>query len=203
MLRSFTYLDGDVVDDFLDQLGADAPDGPGGPSRFGRLVDVLRERDELPYVDAVDAARWDELMRGDVVEAEVVVRPAAADGVADGVAGVLQAVGRLAPAVGGLGGLGTGLGLDEQARSLVQAFTSAASPVRLGGSTWVTAELATDPTFRFAAELRNGKVLHTLDDLDGEATIVGKVRRFVRAGQRAPAPGASPAVVLTPIAVFR
>jgi hypothetical protein len=135
-------------------------------------------------------------MRGDVVEAEVVVRPAGAEGVA----GMLQAVGRLAPAVGGLG---SGLGLDEPARSLVQAFTSASAPARLGGSTWVTAELAADPELRFAAELRHRKVLRSLDDLDGEATIVGKVRRFVRAEQRAPVPGASPAVVLTPIAVFR
>jgi hypothetical protein len=196
MLRSFTYLDTDVVDDFLDQLGAEPPDDPGAPARFGHLVEVLRDRDELPYLDAVGQDRWDELMRGDVVEAEVVVRPAGADGVA----GVLQAVGRLAPA---MGGLGSGLGLDEQARSLVQAVTSAASPAGLGGSTWATAELAASPGLRFAVELRHAKVRRGVDDLGGEATIVGKVRRFVRAGQPAPVPGAAPAVVLTPIAVFR
>jgi hypothetical protein len=196
MLRSFSYLDTDVVDDFLAQLGAERPAAPTPASRFARLVEVLRDRDELPYLDSVDQAGWDELMRGDVVEAEVAVRQAGAEGVA----GVLQAVGRLAPAVGGIG---SGLGLDEPARALVQAFTSASSPARFGGSTWVTAELAANRTFRFAAELRHGKVLRALDDLDGEATMVGKVRRFVRADERPPVPGASPAVVLTPIAVFR
>jgi hypothetical protein len=199
MLRSFSYLDTDVVDDFLGQLGAEPPDAPTPASRFARLVDVLRDRDELAYLDTVDEARWDELMRGDVVEAEVVVRR----GQADGVAGVLEAVGRLAPAVGGLGSGLSGLGLDEPARSLARAFTSASSPARFGGTSWVTAELAAAPTLRFAVELRHGKVLRSLDDLDGEATLVGKVRRFVTAGQPAPAPGAAPAVVLTPVALFR
>ena len=73
----------------------------------------------------------------------------------------------------------------------------------MGGASWVTAELAASPTLRFAVELRHAKVLRALDDLDGEATLVGKVRRFVAAGQPAPVPGAAPAVVLTPVALFR
>jgi hypothetical protein len=201
MLRSFTYLDTDVVDDFLAQLGTEPDRRSSGPSRFATLVEALRDRGELTYLDAATEVPWGDgeveggLMRGDVVEAEVVVRL----GAADGVAGVLQAVGRLAPAVEGLG---SGLGLDESARSLFQAFTSTA-PGRVGGATWAAAALATDPTHRFAAELRHAKAVRSLDDLDGEATIVGKVRRFARSGEHPPLPGVTPAVVLTPIAIFR
>jgi hypothetical protein len=218
MLRSFSYLDEALLDDFLAQVegglyeeqserqersgkGGVRAGGKVGPveaggskdkshteevarivrqtptSRFDRLYEGLVEQEQVQFLDAIDQDIWDQLRRGEIVEIEGVVRSAGLEKIVD----LFKSFSELLPIMEATGTVDTEI--NSEMSSAMGALSSINDLNRSNDATWITVELASSPGFTFGAELRPSNLTRGLDQSEGEATVFGKIRRLLRAGE--------------------
>jgi hypothetical protein len=206
MLRQFLYLDCDLTGQFLSQLegglyeaethsrrstsgsrlegklSAGVAGGGGGrqsaeeeavsrtlrqtpESDFQRFVTFLEQTDDLRLIDALDDSEWRALQRGQIVEVDASMHLPT-------IAHLLDAATGLAPLLNALPAFG-GEVSDADAEGIAAMMSFAQTTVTVP----VVASPVGSPGFRFVADLKRDALQVDAHELDGEATIVAKVRR--------------------------
>lgn len=143
-----------------------------GASRFERLHRALG--DDLQYLETVDEDGWTALRRGEPLEVEVTLSLVGIGRLAD----LLGAFEDLLPLMQSLGGEG----VDPETAEAISSFQGLASTT--AGSSGVVAAMVGSPRYKFACDLKTDNLLVSEDELVGEATIVGKLRRKLRPDER-------------------
>lgn len=144
-----------------------------GASEFARLYDLLQDSDDIRLLDYADDKVWDKLRRGEILEVDASL----------GAAGVSQYL-ELFKTLQGFAPL-MEMGGEDQAAG-ISDLADAAKALAAGAGERVSfvAAIASAPQYRFVTELRADSMLVDVGDFAGEATIVGKVQRKLRPGER-------------------
>jgi hypothetical protein len=143
-------------------------------SAFARLVDLLTDQQALQWLEVVDEAIWEQLRRGELIEAEAVVR------VSSLVRFMTLAQGA-APLMELLESIGEET-LDEEGREAMSMFSMLGQVV--GNSVPIVAPLAGSPDYKLLASLQPENLRVAVDLLDGDATVLAKIHRKLRPDER-------------------
>jgi hypothetical protein len=206
ILRQFLYFDEELIDDFLAQLGGGhyeeerqrsedrrAVQGEAGErsgiqqversvrqirsSKFERLYNALHSDLDEPVeeVDFADEASWGRFRRGQIVIAECRVSlPSFSKflGAAESLEGLIPLMKMFDPD-----------SVDDEAEEAIRGMSALGAI--MGKDVVVVAGLAAAPEYRFTCRLKRRNILTTDDgDLEGEVTILGKLQRKLREGER-------------------
>lgn len=144
-------------------------------SRYDHLVELIEGQGPIRFIEAADEQLWSDLKRGDIVEVESRLSMPS-------IARILRVAGGLSELLPLIQALGGDDSLDQEA---AQAFAALEG---LGKATTsklsVIAAVSGSPNYRFVAQLETTALRVEPDELDGEATVVGTVRRKLRPGER-------------------
>jgi hypothetical protein len=206
MLREFLYLDAGLTQQFLAQLeggvyrdeaqswrtakgsslegGLDARVAKLGGGRessdeeavsrtveqtpageFHRLMTKLKEIKGVELIEALDDAGWDALRRGEIIEVEALLSMPT-------ISHMLGLASKVQPLLSLMEGLGedvAGTDADSLAAMMTLAQMSPTVPV--------VATPVGSPTIGFIAHLKRAALDVDVHELEGEATLVGKIRR--------------------------
>lgn len=212
VLRHFLYLDQDLLDEFLGQLegglfdeeheraeestsksrsvGGEAKVVRGNlgrsndsgasterivrqtaSSKFDRFRRQLLDHEALQELGALDDAIWDQLEAGELLEIEAKLSQ-------PGLSQVTQLARQLADVAPLLQAIGAEL--KEEDVSQAEALASLADTDRVP----VLVEVAAVPRYRFACRLRGSSLTVGESDLVGEATVLAKLQRKLKKGER-------------------
>ena len=213
MLRQFLYLDESLTSQFLSQLegglyneeaqtwkttsGSNLEGGIGvGPLRgsgarrsadeeavsrtmrqtaesaFQRLVTLLQDADDLHFVEALDDGSWKDLARGQVVEIDTAIHLPA-------ITHMLGAAASLGPLLDVVKALGSDVDdADAEGLAAMMSFANTTKTVP------VVATAVGSDSYRFIAHLDRSSLTVDAHELEGEATVVAKVRRKLTDGER-------------------
>lgn len=143
-------------------------------SRFDRLMELVREQGPVKLVDAVEERTWNDLKRDEIVEIDGRLSTP-----------TMVRMLRAAEGLGDLLPLLQGMGEESVDQEGLQALTAVGSLAKATASkTSVIVAVAGTPEYRFVAEVEANGLRVPVEDLDGEATLVGKVRRRIREGEK-------------------
>jgi hypothetical protein len=142
-------------------------------ARFALLYDILQEAQAIQALDAFDDEIWDQIRKGEMLEVETTVS--------------VSAISRLTTLVGSIGPLMEAM--ETFGEPVDNETTEAIRGIEMLGSVFGTrvpaiARAAGAPKFKFIATLESGKIQVGLDELDGEATLLAKVQRKLRPGEK-------------------
>lgn len=144
-------------------------------SKFDRLMSGLAASDGVRLIEDVpDDSAWSDLERSDILEIESRVSlPAVVS-----LLRAAQGLGSLLPVIQQLSDEPVG---DQgvEALSAIQALAEGA-----GSKVSVIAAVSATPRYRFVAQLEPAGLLSSLDEIEGEATVVAKLRRKLREGEQ-------------------
>jgi hypothetical protein len=211
ILRNFLYLDSSTVSDYLSSLDGSVVEGPidhtqsakhdkglkaslkiaegslsgGGSSekkekrlvtdaaKFQRLYELVAE-DQVQYLDAFDDAIWQQIRRGELLELQCTIKTPE-------FFGMTQIVDAVAPMVEFVKAVDATV-VDAKTEAAIKGFGGlskmlAEKPVPL------IFEPASTPGYHFVADLRRQFLRCELSELQGEATVLGKVLRILGKSQ--------------------
>jgi len=167
-----------------------------GASRFSRFHDLASGSGDIQPLDALDEASWDQMEPGEVFEARVTVK-------LPDILKTLDLAGQASKLMLAFDAFGAVAGADgkplidpDQMRTVKRqlpvvehfAAIAAAAPVP------VTANLASDPTFKFFVNLNRDNILvASLQELEGEARLVASIQSNVECAPWQADPGGSTA----------
>lgn len=154
-------------------------------SRFNRVHSLLSGQEAVQYLSSFDDDIWNQLQRNEIVEIDASI--ALAPGVMD--LNNLSALSGAAPLIDLMRSLPKELlpdtfdaaEADKMSKQLplmeqlAEAFTQAPVPCIVS--------LAGAPRYSFFAELLRDALLADLGDLEGEATVLAKIQRFIEKGR--------------------
>lgn len=143
-------------------------------SEFERLHQQLETQEFFVAIQECDDEGWSALQRGAIIEVEVVVR-------LGGLRKLMQLVSEMKTAMAFMQSIGSATDPKSQAtldgmEGLARLDDQASVPI--------VASVAAAPRFQFACELRASALVADQDRLEGEATLLGKVQRKLRRGER-------------------
>jgi hypothetical protein len=141
-------------------------------SAFHRFLTLLAATDSLRFVEDLDDAGWNQISRGEIVEVETQVHLPT-------IAHVLGAAAGLGPLLTALPSLGTEL-TDDDAEGLAAMMTFAQTT----SSVPIIASPIGASSYRLVANLAREQLQVDSHELEGEATVVGKVRRKLSPDER-------------------
>jgi hypothetical protein len=144
-------------------------------SRYERLIELIEEEGPIRFIEAANDEMWNDLKRGDIVEVESRLS--------------MPTIARILRAAGGFGELLPLIqmfgGDDPQDQEAIQALAALEG---FGKATTskvsVIAAVSGSPDYRFVAQLETAALRAEPDELDGEATVVGTVRRKLHSKER-------------------
>jgi hypothetical protein len=211
ILRNFLYLDSATVSDYLSSLDGSVVEGPvdhtqsakhekgfktslkivegglsgGGSSetkekrlvtdaaKFQRLYELIGE-EQVQYLDGFDDTIWQQIRRGELLELQCTLK-------IPEFFKVTQLVDAFAPMVDILKAVDASL-VDAKAEAIIKGFGGlskmlAEKPVPL------MFEPVSTPGYHFVADLRRQFLRCEPSELQGEATVLGKVLRLLGKGQ--------------------
>lgn len=143
-------------------------------SKFDRLVALLRAEGALAVWDAADAESWEGLARGEIVELDAMIS--------------VPALIMMLRSAGGFGELLPVLAklsddpLEDEMTEAVEAMEAMG---RLSEEKVpIVASLSASPEYKFLLQLDSGGLRVPFDELEAEGTLVVKIRRKLRPGER-------------------
>ena len=143
-------------------------------SALSRLIQLLNDQQAAQWLEAVDDAIWDQLQRGEIIEAECNVSVS-----------TIKRFSSLAQEVGYLMSMleevGEG-GLDAESRQAMEMLTAMGG--LLGNSVPIVAALAGSPDYKLIAALEPAYLRVEVDQLDGEATVLAKIHKKLAPDER-------------------
>lgn len=148
-----------------------------GASQFERLH--LSLGDHVQFLEAIDDQIWDQLRKSEVLEVEAVCYVVGLGKLADAIA----AFDSLAPLIESVGGDA----MDRETTEAVAGFRGLAAAA--SDKPTIIARLAGTPRYSVACRLKADSLLVPIDELEGEATVVGKVQRKLRDSETYLLPG--------------
>lgn len=135
-------------------------------SGFARLYDLLTEAGDVRWLEGLDDDRWEELRRGEVIEVESVVSASTLTkfaALAEQAEPLMEVMEMFGEAV------------DAQTREAMTGMKTLGT--LFGKKVPIVSRAAGAPKFKFIANLQAEKVRVDLDELEGEATLFGKIQR--------------------------
>ena len=141
-------------------------------SEFARLVDAVDDHGILSWAESFDEESWAALPRGAIVEVESDIAVSTLTkfaGVAEQVPPLLDFMETM------------GEGVDEDAREALRGFASLGA---LAPKVPVIARTSSTPRFKFGMELKRGNLAAEIGELDGDATVFGKLHRKLQPGEK-------------------
>jgi len=145
-------------------------------AKFQQLYEILEEQDLLQFLDAFDEEIWNQLHRGELLEVDAIIRfpkPFA----------LTQAMDDLSPLLGIMAAFGEDSLADPKDRAAFEGMSAIVKLVE-GKPVPILFEAASTPGFTFVAHLPRRHLRCQLSDLEGEATLVGKVQRILTKGRK-------------------
>jgi hypothetical protein len=134
-------------------------------SAFSRLITLLEEAEALQPLEAFDEAIWDQLERGEIIEAECRVAVSPLVRYAD----LVQQLGPLLQMMEALGEE-----IDPETQTAMAGLNLLG---QIAGKVPVIARASGSPKFKFVASLEPDKLRVHLDELEGESTMLAKIQR--------------------------
>jgi hypothetical protein len=214
MLRQFLYRDDDLIADFLSQVEGGTFDeehqrsvrtgdravtgelGIGGTkiggkrgsgdqaesertvrltpaALFGRLYDALDNVGEIQWLESLDDDIWRQLKRGEIVEVEAVIASS-----------TISRLSSLAEQVGPLLQVMQAMGedVDDSTREAMTGIQSVGD--MFGSNVPVIARAAGAEKYKFITNLDRSRLLVSVDQIDGEATVCGKIQRILKPSEK-------------------
>lgn len=214
ILRNFLYLDTATVDDYLSTLEGSIPEGTydqtdldkkgkGGKAgykiiegniaaessseikqkravtdaaKFQRLFELLEESEQYRYLDVFDSMLWGAISRGDILEVQANIR-------FPDWFGVTQAIDDLSPLIDLMAAIGEEQIIDRKTRNAIQSISGFGKLLENRPMPIVFHAIST-LGYDFTANLAKQYLRVTLSDLQGEATVYGKVQRILPKGEK-------------------
>jgi hypothetical protein len=140
-------------------------------AEFARLHDLLSASDAIHLLDHIDGAEWGTLRRGELAEVDGTVAVST-------IARYSHLVEQVGPFMELMQAMGESV--DDETKEAMTAVGMFGSI--LGNSVPIVAKAAGAPDYRFASTLIPSALRVELDQLDGDATILGKVQRLLGPG---------------------
>jgi hypothetical protein len=140
---------------------------------YARLYERLQEQQAIQWLEAFDAAIWDQLRRGEVIEVEVVVAVST-------FARYAQLGEQMGPLMEVMQAIGEPV--DDETKTALAMFGNLGQ--MLGSATPFVARVPGAPEFKFVGSVTAPGLRVELDQLDGEATIAAKIQRKLTADER-------------------
>ena len=145
-------------------------------AKFQQLYELMEQDGLFTYLDSFDRETWDSVGRGDIVEAEITLRVPEAFTLS-------QVMNDLSPFLDLMELIGEDPFADPETRMAFEGFGKLAQwmenkPVPIVGESLGT------PGYKFACMLPRKYLRCALTDLQGEATLFGKVKRIIREGSK-------------------
>ncbi len=145
-------------------------------AKFQKLYELLKEQDLLQFLDAFDEEIWKQLRRGQLLEVDSIIRfpkPFA----------MTQAIDGISPFLDIMAAFGEDSLLDPEDRAAFEGMSAIAKLVE-EKPVPILFEAASTADFTFVANLPRRYLRCQLMDLEGEATIVGKIQRVLARGTK-------------------
>lgn len=144
-------------------------------ARLQRLYDLLQEQHVIQPLDAFDEHIWNQLQRGELLEVQAII------GLPEWFT-MTQIVEDVSPFLDIMAAIDEDAFADPDTRTAFEGMRALAKltekkPVPL------LFEPASTPGFAFVANLSRSYLRCPLADLEGEATVLGKIQRILRTGQ--------------------
>ncbi|KPV50449.1 hypothetical protein SE17_26895 [Kouleothrix aurantiaca] len=213
-LRDFLFLDTQVISDYLSSLEGYIVEGPveqtesgekGADGKFDlkavsagaklskstetkrklaitdvaqfqQLYDLLEEQEELQYLEAFDEAIWNQLRRGEVLEIQAKIK------LPKGLL-ITRDVENIAPLLDLMQFLGQDPLADQQAKTAFEGMRAVGKSIE-DQPIPIIFEAVSTPRFTFVAHLPKKYIRRDLIELQGEATVFGKIQRVLPKGER-------------------
>jgi hypothetical protein len=161
-------LGGDIASERATELKSRRRTTPS--SQFQRLYDLLQELDQLQHLDAFDNNIWETVERGEILEIQARLRlPSFLIQME-----VIKEVTEFASTLPFI---------TESLEGSLPGFSEVKRQIELR-SVPLIFEAASTPGFKFFAELSREYIKCSLSDMQGEATVFGKVQRILPKGQK-------------------
>ena len=145
-------------------------------AKFQQLYEILQGQDLLQFLDAFDEQIWNQLRRGELLEVDGMIRfpkPFA----------LTQAMDGLSPLLDIVAALDEGSFSDPSSHAALEGMGAIAKLVEAKPIP-ILFEAASTPGFTFVANLPRRYSRCRVLDLEGEATVLGKVQRILTKGQQ-------------------
>jgi hypothetical protein len=213
ILRNFLFLDTDALSNYLSTLEGYAEveidetvtkqrmaggkvsipiaEGTGGTenttsikrklattdeARFQRLYEILDGKNDVQYLDAFDIGIWQQLYRGEIIEVQAKMHLPT-------ILRQLEEVESLSPLLNIASLFGQNPLDDPQASEAVQGM-KAMNKMMEGKPLPLLFEATSTRGFHFFASLPRQHLRCQLSELQGEATVFGKIQRFIEKGKQ-------------------
>ncbi len=161
------------------------------PEAIFRLLyeELIAETDEegkvLVNLDDLDQKAWEELEDGDIVEIRATIQVPEVIKAVDAAKSIQQFLPAL-ESMGALLGEGTeGIDFSQQDRSLLEGMGDMKEIMDSQDATVVVMQVTNAPRYKFVAKLKKSLMRAKLVDIEGEAKVLGTIRRKLR-GQDPP-----------------
>ncbi len=215
ILRNFLFLDTDTLDDYLatlegyvvdgsiDQTETEKKDLTGkagykiiegevatekskemkqtlavtNAAKFQRLYELLEKQDGFKFLDLLDQDTWEQIRRGDILEIEAKIHlPKSFT--------MMQVANDISPLLDIMSQVGEEPFGDAKSKV---AFEGIKSISKLSGEKPIPIifEMSSTLGFSFTANLQRRFIKCQISDIEGEATVFGKVQRVIRKGEKA------------------
>jgi hypothetical protein len=211
ILRNFLYLDSSTVSDYLSSLDGSIVEGPvdhtqsakhdkglkaslkiaegslsgcgasetkekrvvTDAAKFQRLYDLIAQ-DHVQYLDAFDDAIWQQIRRGELLELQCTIR-------IPEFFKMTQIVDAFAPMIDIFKAVEAAI-VDAKTEAAIKGF-GGLSKMLSGKPVPLIFEPVSTPGYHFVAELRRQFLRCEMSELQGEATVLGKVLRTLSKSQ--------------------
>lgn len=145
-------------------------------AKFQKLYELLEKKDSVQFLDAFDEEIWTQLRRGELLEVDAIIRfPKPFT--------LTQAIEDLSPLMDIMATFGEDSLADPKSRAALEGM-SAIAKLAEGKPIPILFEAASTPGFTFVANLPRRHLRCQLSDLEGEATVVGKIQRILAKGTK-------------------
>jgi len=145
-------------------------------AKFQQLYELLEKEGSIQFLDAFDEEIWTQLRRGELLEVDAIIRfpkPFM----------LTQAIEDLSPLMDIMIAFGEDSLADPKSRVALDGM-SAIAKLAEGKPVPILFEAASTPDFTFVANLPRRYLRCQVSELEGEATVVGKIQRILTKGAK-------------------
>lgn len=143
-------------------------------AKFQKLYELLK--DSVQFLDAFDEQIWNQLRRGELLEVDAIIRIPKSFM-------LTQAMGDLSPLMDIIAAFDEGAFADPKSREMLKSMSAIAKRVEEKPIP-ILFEATSTRGFTFVAHLPRRYLRCPLSDLEGEATVIGKIQRILAKGTK-------------------
>lgn len=145
-------------------------------AQFQQLYDLLEEQVALQYLEAFDEAIWSQLRRGEILEIQAQIK------LPKGLL-ITRDVENIAPLLNLMQLLGQDPLADQQSKTAFEGMRAVGKSIE-DRPVPIIFEAVSTPRYSFVAHLPKKYIRRDLIELQGEATVFGKIQRILPKGER-------------------